>query len=143
MDVGTDVLNTVITAVITIVGGVITAVLIPMLVKWLSSKTNSENLQHLYKELGESSAKSVEYIEQTMVKQLKSDGKWDSDAQSKALQAAADEVAKNLTAKTKQLISKEGIDANQLIIRYIESHINSMMSHAMTPTTDTTTEVAG
>lgn len=108
-----------------ILSSVITIVLLPALASWLKSKTENQDLQYVINELEQTVSTSVDYIEQTVVKQLKADGKWDAEGQKEALDEAVTVVLNSLTDKTAEILGKNGIDLESIIIKYIESKILS------------------
>lgn len=118
-------LNTFLGILATFFTGLITVVLLPAISRWLSAKTNSQNIQTVIDELTQTVQTSVGYINQTFVNQLKADGKFDADNQEEALRRAVEDVVNNLSLKTKELLGKDGIDIQNIIIRYIEAQISS------------------
>lgn len=118
-----QVLNTLLGVLATFFTGLITVVLLPAISRWLSAKTNNQNIQTVIDELTQTVQTSVGYINQTFVNQLKADGKFDADNQEEALRLAAEDVLNNLSLKTKELLGKDGIDLQNIIIRYIEAQI--------------------
>ena len=127
--------NTIITSLIgvlcTIITAVTTTILIPSLSKWLKSKTNNEILKGVIDDITQTVQTSVGMFEQTMVKQLKADGKWNAESQSMVLRAAVQETVSNLSSKTIKALNDEKSDVNELIIRYIESYIYSQKFPSM------------
>lgn len=107
------------TLVVTLFSGVV----VPLLVKYLNAKTNNENVQSIVTELGDTVSSTVGFINQTLVNQLKADGKWDSEAQSRVLSAAVQEAVAGLSAKTMSLLGKDGLDVEHIIMRRIEAEI--------------------
>lgn len=107
-----------------LVGTIITSILIPYITKLLKSKTDNTNLQYVITELSQTVQTSIDYVNQTFVEQLKADGKFDAENQAKALKLATENVMNNLTTKTIQILGKDGIDIENLIISYIEAKIS-------------------
>lgn len=107
-----------------LVGTIITSILIPYVTKLLKSKTDNTNLQYVITELSQTVQTSIDYVNQTFVEQLKADGKFDAENQAKALKLATENVMNNLTTKTIQVLGKDGIDIENLIISYIEAKIS-------------------
>lgn len=107
-----------------LVGTIITSILIPYITKLLKSKTDNTNLQYVITELSQTVQTSIDYVNQTFVEQLKIDGKFDAENQAKALKLATENVMNNLTTKTIQVLGKDGIDIENLIISYIEAKIS-------------------
>lgn len=106
-----------------LLGTIITTVLIPQLATWLKSKTENEKLQYVIDELSQTAQTSVAYVNQTFVDQLKADGKFDKEHQKEALDKALNMALNSLTDKTKQILGKNGIDIEEMLIKYIEAAI--------------------
>ena len=106
-----------------LVGTIVTGILIPYITNWLKSKTDNANLEYVINELSNTVATSVDHINQTFVNQLKADGKFDAENQAKALKMAVEESVNSLTSKTIDILGKNGIDVESLIIKYIEAKI--------------------
>lgn len=104
---------------------IITSVLLPALANWLKSKTANESLQSVITDLTTTVQTAVNHYEQTMVVTLKKYGKWDSDAQRNVLESAVEEVIANLLDTTKKALEDNGQDIQNVVIRYIESYIQS------------------
>lgn len=119
------ILNSTIEVGITLVFSIASAVLIPAVSRWLSSKTENEKIKSAIEDITHTVQTSVGMIEQTMVSQLKSDGKWDTEAQTNVLKTAVTDVVQNLANSTRNKLKSEEIDVEQLVTRYIESYIQS------------------
>lgn len=120
----TEFWNNVLMWALGLVGTIVTGILIPYITNLLKSKTDNVNLEYVINELSQTVTTSINHINQTFVNQLKADGKFDAENQSKALQMAVTESVNNLTKKTINILGKNGIDVEKLIISYIESEIN-------------------
>lgn len=124
--------DTIVTSLIgllcTVITATITGVLIPALSNWLKSKTENEKLKSVIDDLTQTVKTSVDYLEQTVVNQLKADGKWSSESQAAVLSTAVSEVTSNITSSTAEYIKNELIDLDDLVTRYIESYIRSKKS---------------
>lgn len=120
----TEFWNNVLMWALGLVGTIVTGILIPYITNLLKSKTDNVNLEYVINELSQTVTTSINHINQTFVNQLKTDGKFDAENQSKALQMAVTESVNNLTKKTVNILGKNGIDVEKLIISYIESEIN-------------------
>lgn len=120
----TEFWNNVLMWALGLVGTIVTSILIPYITNLLKSKTDNVNLEYVINELSQTVTTSINHINQTFVNQLKADGKFDAKNQSKALQMAVTESVNNLTKKTVNILGKNGIDVEKLIISYIESEIN-------------------
>jgi uncharacterized membrane protein YraQ (UPF0718 family) len=102
---------------------VLTGVVLPKVSSWLKAKTNSQVLNTAIDDLTQTVTTSVNYVEQTFVKQLKADGKWDADTQKEALTKAVDEVLVNLTYETVTSLQTNGNNIRDVVTRYVESTI--------------------
>ena len=113
----------IITWLLGLLSTIITTVLLPYFVSWLKSKTESENLKYVIDEITQTVSDSVNYTNQVFVDQLKKNEKFDAEKQKEALKMSLDYTIDSLTNKTKQIISKNGLDLENVIIKYIESEI--------------------
>lgn len=120
----TEFWNNVLMWALGLVGTIVTGILVPYITNLLKSKTDNVNLEYVINELSQTVTTSINHINQTFVNQLKADGKFDAENQSKALQMAVTESVNNLTKKTVNILGKNGINVEKLIISYIESEIN-------------------
>jgi len=107
----------------TVITSVVTCVLIPNLVTWLKTKTQSERLHTVFAELGDTVSTGVSFIEQTFVKQMKKDGKWDAKSQRQAFSLALDYVLCNLTTTSKTLLENNIMDLIEFIGSRIEAEV--------------------
>lgn len=120
-----EILSGVISLVVTVLGAIITTVLLPAAASWLKSKTASEKLKSVIDDITITVKTSVEMLEQTTVKQLKADGKWNADAQAQVLQAAVTQVLNGLTTSTYNYLKEESDDLEGIVTRHIEAYIQS------------------
>ena len=123
-----EIISAIISIVVTVVGTAITAILIPAATTWLKSKTQNQKLQTVIDDLTVTVQSSVDMLEQTVVAQLKADGKWDTAAQEHVLDDAVTEVLNGLNASTYNIIAAENTDIQALVKRHIEAYINSKKS---------------
>lgn len=119
------ILSAIISITVTAVSTVITAVLIPAAVSWLKARTRNQKLQSVIDDITITVQTSVDMIEQTVVNQLKADGKWNATAQSQVLESAVTEVIDGLTQSTYEMLKSENADVELLVKRYIEAYIQS------------------
>lgn len=120
-----EILSGVISLVVTVLGAIITTVLLPAAASWLKSKTASEKLKSVIDDITITVKTSVEMLEQTTVKQLKADGKWNADAQAQVLQDAVTQVLNGLTTSTYNYLKEESDDLEGIVTRHIEAYIQS------------------
>lgn len=120
-----EILSSVISLVVTVLGAIITTVLLPAAASWLKSKTTSEKLKSVIDDITITVKTSVEMLEQTTVKQLKADGKWNADAQAQVLQDAVTQVINGLTTSTYNYLKEESDDLEGIVTRHIEAYIQS------------------
>jgi hypothetical protein len=120
-----DVLSAVLSLAVTFVGATLTTIIIPAVANWLKYKTQHQKLQSVIDDITVTVTSSVDMLEQTVVNQLKADGKWDSKSQAEVLQSAITEVVNGLSRTTYQILKSESTDIEALIKRYIEAYIQS------------------
>ena len=109
----------------TIISGVVTVVLLPAVAAWLKSKTDNERIKAVITDITETVATCVDHCEQTPVSALKASDSWNKEAQEQVLQTVTANVIDNLLATTKDIIEKNNIDINTLVVQHIESYIQS------------------
>lgn len=120
-----DILSAVLSLAVTFVGATLTTIIIPAVANWLKYKTQHQKLQSVIDDITVTVTSSVDMLEQTVVNQLKADGKWDSTSQAEVLQSAITEVVNGLSRTTYQILKSESTDIEALIKRYIEAYIQS------------------
>jgi uncharacterized protein YjgD (DUF1641 family) len=120
-----DILSAVLSLAVTFVGATLTTIIIPAIANWLKYKTQHQKLQSVIDDITVTVTSSVDMLEQTVVNQLKADGKWDSKSQAEVLQSAITEVVNGLSRTTYQILKSESTDIEALIKRYIEAYIQS------------------
>jgi hypothetical protein len=113
----------VVTTALTIITAVCTTIIIPRVGAWLDSKTHTQLLLTAVDELTKAAEITVNQLNQTVVNQLKADGKFDPIAQKQVLDTAVKQIESNLTKGTVDFLTKNGADITAMIISYIESHI--------------------
>lgn len=123
------VLNYLIEIVCSIICVIVTTVLLPRFSRWLQAKSNSEILDAVICDLTSTVSTSVNMVEQTVVSQLKADGKWDSESQKNALKIALDEVIANLAESTISALGNNAEAIERVVTRYIESYIQQSKSN--------------
>lgn len=119
------IMNSLAELIVSVLFLIISTILVPAVAAWLRSKTESEILKSVISDIEQTVKTSVNFVEQTVVGQYKSDGKWDSDAQKHALEMATAEVLHNLAMSTHNYLLSEGVDEEEVVHRYIESYIQS------------------
>lgn len=120
-----DVLSAVLSLAVTFVGATLTTIIIPAVANWLKYKTQHQKLQSVIDDITVTVTSSVDMLEQTVVNQLKADGKWDSTSQAEVLQSAITEVVNGLSRTTYQILKSESTNIEDLVKRYIEAYIQS------------------
>lgn len=119
------IMNNCIELAFTVIAGIATGVIIPKICAYMQTKTDNEELKGVMDELEKTAISAVNYVEQSMVKQLKDDGEWDADGQRKAFHAACDVMIRGLSARTSMLVKEHGVDLSEAVSRYVESAIAS------------------
>lgn len=120
---------TILTWLLGVLGTIITSFLLPMLFKYLSAKADNEKLSYVIDEMGKTVIDAVDCVQQTFVDQLKADGKFDKEKQEEALSKAVKYAIDSLSSKTKEILSKDGIDLESLIAEKIEAYISSQKNN--------------
>lgn len=115
--------NELIVWVSSVICTLITAVLLPLITSALKSKIKNNQWANVIDEITNAVSTSVDCVQQTMVEQLKADGKFDKENQQDALKKAVELTLQSLSSTTKKAISDENIDIEQMLIKYIESAI--------------------
>lgn len=119
----TNISNELIIWVSSVLCTLITAVLLPLITSALKSKIKNNRWANVIDEITKAVSTSVDCVQQTMVEQLKADGKFDRENQQKALKKAMELTLQSLSNATKKAISDENIDIEQMLVKYIESAI--------------------
>lgn len=117
--------NTLIEAGALIITTIITIVVLPYIKQWLTTKVKDEKYRAAISEVFEQVNLSVNYIEQTVVNQLKKDGKWNTETQKDALNKAIDSVLASLSDSTIEYLESNMNDVPNYIATQIESAIIS------------------
>lgn len=117
--------NTLIEMGALIITTVITVVVLPYIKQWLTTKVKDEKYRTAISEVFEQVNISVNYIEQTVVNQLKKDGKWNTETQKDALNKAIDSVLASLSDSTIDYLKSNMDDVPKYIATQIESAIIS------------------
>ena len=120
-----DILSAVLSLAVPFVGATLTTIIIPAVANWLKYKTQHQKLQSVIDDITVTVTSSVDMLEQTVVNQLKADGKWDSKSQAEVLQSAITEVVNGLSRTTYQILKSESTNIEDLVKRYIEAYIQS------------------
>lgn len=128
MAVANTILDYLIWLLTSTIAAIVSCVLLPKLSAWISSKTENEKLKAAISDITTTVQTTVDQLEQTMVSQYKKQGRWDLDAQKEVLSAAVEEITSNLLDSTTDMLEKNGVDIQKLILRYIESYIESFHS---------------
>lgn len=111
--------------VLSVIATVITAVLVPSLTSLIKSKTNDQKMKTAIDAVSNAVNLAVDYVEQTMVTQLKKDGKWNAESQEKALKKATDIAISQLTDSAYLYLLNNHKDIEETIIKYIEANIQN------------------
>lgn len=119
----TQIVNTLIELAAVVISTVITAVILPKFNALINSKIENEKYRNAIEDITDKVAVSVNYIEQTVVAQLKADGKWNSETQKEALNKAVDNVLANISEATLSYLTDNISDVAGFVASNIESHI--------------------
>lgn len=107
----------------TVVSAATTTIVLPALARWLKSKSDSEVIKSGIDDLAQTTGTCVDYLEQTVVTELKAQNKWNSETQKEVLNMAIEHVITGLTNATKNTLEAGNIHAT--VERYIEAYIQS------------------
>lgn len=102
---------------------IITGVILPLISSWIKSKVNNQKWANAIDDVTAQVSNSVDYLEQTLVNQLKKDGKWNTDTQKEVLNEAVTTVMNNLSADTLKYLQENVSDITAYITQCIESKI--------------------
>jgi len=105
------------------------ALLFAKLNSWLSAKIKDVKIQNALLAVSEVVQNSVLAVQQTFVDQLKKDGKFDKEAQAKALQEALRLSMSNISAELRKQVEVLYPDFEQWIKTLIESVIYQYIPH--------------
>lgn len=105
------------------------AILFAKLNSWLSAKIKDVKIQNALLAVSEVVQNSVLAVQQTFVNQLKKDGKFDKEAQAKALQEALRLSMSNISAELREQVEVLYPDFEQWIKTLIESIIYQYIPH--------------
>lgn len=109
--------------VIVVLNAAIVTVLLPAFFDWIKVKIHNQKLNDALDEIENAAKVAVDYVEQTIVTQLKKDGKWNSETQKEAFQTALKTVLNNLTNQTSDYLKNNKISIADTVTKYIESAI--------------------
>lgn len=123
-----DTLNTILTQVIEIVIATLTtlvvSVLLPKLRDYITSKIGNEKFKSAISEIETVVATSVQYVNQTLVDDLKKNNKWDAASQKEAFELALKTVMENLSTETKNYLAVNSDNIVNTLTKYIEAAVN-------------------
>lgn len=123
-----DTLNTILTQVIEIVIATLTtvvvSVLLPKLRDYITSKIGNEKFKAAISEIETVVATSVQYVNQTLVDDLKKNNKWDAASQKEAFELALKTVMENLSTETKLYLAVNSDNIVDTLTKYIEAAVN-------------------
>lgn len=123
-----DTLNTILTQVIEIVIATLTtvvvSVLLPKLRDYITSKIGNEKFKAAISEIETVVATSVQYVNQTLVDDLKKNNKWDAASQKEAFELALKTVMENLSTETKNYLAVNSDNIVNTLTKYIEAAVN-------------------
>lgn len=123
-----DTLNTILTQVIEIVIATLTtvvvSVLLPKLRDYITSKIGNEKFKAAISEIETVVATSVQYVNQTLVDDLKKNNKWDAASQKEAFELALKTVMENLSTETKSYLAVNSDNIVNTLTKYIEAAVN-------------------
>lgn len=96
---------------------------------WLKTKIKNEKLQKLIEVMSSVIETAVQSVFQTFVSQLKTDGKFDKEAQKKALEMTITKAKANITAEARAEIEEFFGDFDAWLEDQIEAYISLALPH--------------
>ena len=109
--------------VIDLVFTIISVILVPMLVKWLKSKTQNERLKSMLDDIEVNVQTVVDYMEQTVVQDMKNSKDWNSNTQAQVMREAVDRILDSILSSTKKTLEDNQIDITDYIASHVEAYI--------------------
>ena len=109
--------------IIDLVFTVISVILVPMLVKWLKSKTQNERLKSMLDDIEVNVQTVVDYMEQTVVHDMKNSKDWNSNTQAQVMREAVDRILDSILSSTKKTLEDNQIDITDYIASHVEAYI--------------------
>lgn len=120
------ILNNLIEIAVSAAFAVTVKVVIPAVADFIKEKTESETIKFAMDELENTAVKVVDEIEQTVVKQYKSDGEWNAETQKAALNKAVDDMIRRLSLKTTEVVENHGVEIDKLVVSYIQARLGEI-----------------
>lgn len=117
--------ETILNHLIELVFTIISAFIVPAIFAWIRSKVHNEKLASMLADVENAVIKSVDYVEQTYVTEMKNADSWGTDAQKIAMGTAVDNAMQMLLESTKRMILDNGLDIKEYLISNIEAYIQS------------------
>lgn len=117
------IMNNMIELGIIIISGIVTKVIVPEISRRIKASTESELLKSAMDEMQKTAESVVGYLEQTTVKQLKADGKWNTESQQDVICDAIEMMISDLSIRTTDFVEENGADIRDIVERYLESAI--------------------
>lgn len=93
-------------------------------IAWISARTKSEKIQLALQEFQTVLEDGIGYVEQTLVRLAKADGRWNSNTQKEALEACIEYIQNNLTQTAYELLAEDKENIEDWITAKIESYIS-------------------
>ena len=120
-------INTILTPILIALGTGLAALVtwgFTMLQAWLSKKIKDDKLRLISNTVLDLIRDSVLFVNQTIVEQLKKDGKFDAEAQHLALSKALERVKANLTKESLAILTELYGDVETWLQTQIEAFVN-------------------
>lgn len=93
-------------------------------IAWISARTKSEKIQLALREFRTVLEDGIGYVEQTVVRLAKADGRWNSDTQKEALGACIEYIQNNLTQTAYELLTEDKENIEDWLTAKIESYLS-------------------
>lgn len=96
---------------------------------WINTKIKNEKFAHFMSTTFEITANAVKEVYQTYVDAIKKEGKFDEEAQKKALEMCLNKIKSQLAPELLDFIGKNFGDVTDYLKSLIESYIYSLKQH--------------
>lgn len=123
-----EIINILLAALCTAITGLV-GWAVATLTSWLNSKIKNDKFARFMSTIFEITGNAVREISQTYVDAIKKEGKFDEEAQKKALEMCLSKVKTQLAPEVLDFIGKNFGDVTEYLKSLIESTIYSMKQH--------------
>ena len=90
---------------------------------WLKSKTQNERLKSMLDDIEVNVQTVVDYMEQTVVQDMKNSKDWNSNTQAQVMRESVDRILDSILSSTKKTLEDNQIDITDYIASHVEAYI--------------------